>query len=275
MNETRVEELGITPLKAELAAIDALKTKSDVARHFAHFFKLNLINPMIGYVDGDAQQPTHDILYVYQGGLGLPDRDYYLQNDPKLKEYREKYVAFLTTLLKFVNDPAPEKSAAAIFALETRLARAHWTNVENRDAVKTYNKVTVADLAKQFPGFDWSGVDHRARRQRHSVGRRESANAMSRPGGDRERNAGGELEAVSEGVIAQRLRAVSQQGRRRCGIRLLQHDVARREGTAAAVEARDQYAERQHGRDARQALCRTAFQARSQGAHGGPGRQPA
>ena len=156
MNETRVEELGITPLNAELAAIDALKTKSDVARHFAHFFKLNLINPMVGYVDGDAQQPTHDILYVYQGGLGLPDRDYYLQNDPKLKEYRDKYVAFLTTLLKFVNDPAPEKSAAAIFALETRLARAHWTNVENRDAVKTYNKVTVADLGKRFPGFDWT-----------------------------------------------------------------------------------------------------------------------
>src|SRR5688572_14646059 len=156
MNETRVEELGITPLNAELAAIDALQTKSDVARHFGRFFKLNLINPMIGYVDGDAQQPTHDILYVYQGGLGLPDRDYYLQNDPKLKEYRDKYVALLTTLLKFVNEPAPEKSAAAIFALETRLARAHWTNVENRDAVKTYNKVAVADLAKQFPGFDWS-----------------------------------------------------------------------------------------------------------------------
>ncbi len=151
MNETRVEELGLTPLNAELAAIDALKTKSDVARHFGRFFKMNLINPMIGYVDGDAQQPTHDILYVYQGGLGLPDRDYYLQNDPKLKEYREKYVAFLTTLLKFVNDPAPGKSAAAIFALETRLARAHWTNVENRDAVKTYNKVTVADLGQAVP----------------------------------------------------------------------------------------------------------------------------
>lgn len=155
MNESRIERLGITPLDAELAAIDALTTKSDVARHFAHFFKLNLINPMIGYVDGDAQQPTHDILYVYQGGLGLPDRDYYLQNDPKLKEYRAKYVALLTTLLTFVNDPAPAKSAAAIFALETRLARAHWTNVENRDAVKTYNKVAVAELGRQFPGFDW------------------------------------------------------------------------------------------------------------------------
>ncbi len=110
---------------------------------------------MVGYVDGDAQQPTHDVLYLYQGGLGLPDRDYYLKDDPKLKEYREKYVAFLTAILQLAGDPAAAKTAADIFALETRLARTHWTNVENRDAVKTYNKVTLADLGKQFPGFDW------------------------------------------------------------------------------------------------------------------------
>ena len=99
MNEPRAEELGITPLKTELDAIDAIKTKSDLARHFARFFKLNLINPIVGYVDGDAQQPTNDILYVFQGGLGLPDRDYYLKNDDKLKEYREKYVGFVGTIL--------------------------------------------------------------------------------------------------------------------------------------------------------------------------------
>ena len=57
LNEARVEELGLAPMEAELDAIDALQTKTDIARHFAHFFKLNLINPMIGYVDGDAQQP--------------------------------------------------------------------------------------------------------------------------------------------------------------------------------------------------------------------------
>jgi putative endopeptidase len=156
MNEARAEELGIAPLKTELAAIDAIATKTELARHFARFFKLNLINPIVGYVDGDAQQPTHDILYVYQGGLGLPDRDYYLKNDDKLKEYREKYVGFVGNILGMAGDTAPAKSAREIFVLETRLARAHWTNVENRDAVKTYNKVAVADLSKQFPGFDWA-----------------------------------------------------------------------------------------------------------------------
>jgi predicted metalloendopeptidase len=98
LNEARAEELGLTPLAEELAAIDALKTKTDLARHFARFFKMNLINPVVGYVDGDAQQPTHDILYLYQGGLGLPDREYYLKDDPTLKEYREKYVIFAPRL---------------------------------------------------------------------------------------------------------------------------------------------------------------------------------
>ena len=156
MNEARAEELGLAPLKEELAAIDALKTKTDLARHFGHFFKLNLINPIVGYVDGDAKEPGKEILYLYQGGLGLPDRDYYLKPDPKLNEYRQKYVTFLTEMLKLGEDAAPGKTAENVFALENRLARAHWTNVESRDAVKTYNKVAVADLAKQYPGFDWA-----------------------------------------------------------------------------------------------------------------------
>ena len=156
MNEAKAEELGLTPLKDELAAIDAIKTKTDLAKTFAHFFKLNLINPLVGYVEGDAKNPKENILYVYQGGIGLPDRDYYFKPDPKLKEYREKYVAFMAGMLKMSGDAAADKSAKDIFDLETRLAKAHWTNVENRDTIKTYNKVAVADLAKQFPGFDWT-----------------------------------------------------------------------------------------------------------------------
>lgn len=156
MDEARAEQLGISPLKAELDRIDGLTTKADLAKHFARFFKMNLINPVIGYVEGDAQEPTREILYIYQGGLGLPDRDYYLKNDDKMKEYREKYASMVQNLLAQAGDAGAAKSAREIFVLETRLARAHWTNVENRDAVKTYNKVATTDLAKQFPGFDWT-----------------------------------------------------------------------------------------------------------------------
>ncbi len=156
MNEARADELGLKPLAAELDAIDRLQSKTDLARYFARMAKLNVINPMNGFVDGDAQQPDREILYIVQGGLGLPDRDYYLKDDPKLKEYREKYVTFLQTMLQLAEQPNAGASARAIFVLETRLARVHWTNVESRDAVKTYNKVALADLPKQFPGFDWS-----------------------------------------------------------------------------------------------------------------------
>ena len=116
---------------------------------------MNLINPVVGFVDGDAREPGIDILYLYQGGLGLPDRDYYLQDEARLREYREQYVAFLQTLLTAVEVSGPGARARETFDLELRLARAHWTNVENRDAVKTYNKVATADLAREFPGFDW------------------------------------------------------------------------------------------------------------------------
>src|SRR5688572_6516713 len=80
MNEARVEELGLSPIKAELDAIDAVKTRTDLARHFAHFFKLNLINPMIGYVDGDAQQKNHDIINVQHVSHGLPERHQYIND---------------------------------------------------------------------------------------------------------------------------------------------------------------------------------------------------
>jgi predicted metalloendopeptidase len=156
MDEARADQLGLSPLLKELAAIDALQTKTDLARYLARMFKLNLLNPLVGFVDGDAQQPDREILYVLQGGLGLPDRDYYLQNDPKLQEYREKYLTFVGELLTLAEQRSPEAAARAIFALETQLAKAHWTNVETRDAVKNYNKRTLADLPKEFPGFDWA-----------------------------------------------------------------------------------------------------------------------
>jgi predicted metalloendopeptidase len=156
MNEQRVEEIGLKPLESELAAVDRIASKADLARYFARMFKLNVINPLVGYVDGDAQRPGYDILYVFQGGLGLPDRDYYLKQDAPLTAYRDKYVGFLTTVLTLSNQQSPDATARQVFDLETRLARAHWTNVESRDAVKTYNKRTLADLPKEFPGFDWA-----------------------------------------------------------------------------------------------------------------------
>ena len=157
MDEKRADELGITPLAPEFAVIDRIATKQDLATYFARQLELGIGGaPIQGGVEGDAQDPTHNVFYTSQGGLGLPDRDYYLKDDPKLKEYRTKYVAYVAAMLTAAGMSDAAKAAAGVMAIETSLARAHWTNVENRDAVKTYNKVATADLPTRFPGLDWA-----------------------------------------------------------------------------------------------------------------------
>jgi len=156
MDEARANQLGKAPLEPELARIDALTSKDELVRHMARMVKLNMTSIAGGFVDGDAQDPNTAVLYLSQSGLGLPDRDYYLKDDPKLKEYRTKYLAYVTKMLTLAGQSNPEAAAKEIVAFETRLAKSHWTNVESRDAVKTYNKVALAELPKRFPGFDWS-----------------------------------------------------------------------------------------------------------------------
>ena len=90
MDEARANQLGKTPLEPELARIDALKSKDELVRHMARMVKLNMTSVAGGFVDGDAQDPKTAVLYLSQSGLGLPDRDYYLKDDPKLKEYRDQ-----------------------------------------------------------------------------------------------------------------------------------------------------------------------------------------
>lgn len=157
MDEAKVEALGLSPLAAEFAAIDALTTRQDLAAYFGRQLKMGIGGaPIQGGVEGDAQEPTRNALYLSQGGIGLPDRDYYLKDDPKLQDYRAKYVAYVTTMLTAAGVKDAAQAASGVMALETSLARVHWTNVQNRDAVKTYNKVLLKDLATRFPGLDWA-----------------------------------------------------------------------------------------------------------------------
>jgi predicted metalloendopeptidase len=94
-------------------------------------------------------------LYLGQSGLGLPDRDYYLNNDAKLKEARAKYRAHIEKMLTLSGERHAGKAADEIVKLETAMAQLQWTRVENRDPVKTYNKYAVADLKTLMPRFYW------------------------------------------------------------------------------------------------------------------------
>lgn len=104
MDEARADQLGITPLRGELDRINALSTKSELAAYMARQFMLGVDGtPILGGVDGDAQEPTQSVLYLFQGGLGMPDRDYYLSSDPKLAAVRAKYRTYLQALAKLGN----------------------------------------------------------------------------------------------------------------------------------------------------------------------------
>ena len=155
MDEARLEALGLKPLQAEFAAIDALPDRSAIPALMAHLSRIGAGAPFDFQVDQDARNSLQYAVIVHQSGLGMPDRDYYLKDDAKLKDARAKYLAHIAKMSAMAGDAQAESHAAAVLDLETALARLQWTRVENRDPVKTYNKTAIADLSKLMPGYDW------------------------------------------------------------------------------------------------------------------------
>jgi putative endopeptidase len=156
MNEAKLDELGTKPLEPQFAAIDAMKDKKELAKVFGALTKIGVSVPYASGVHQDNRDSTKYIVDLFQGGLGLPDRDYYLkEDDEKLKTVRSQYVGHVEKMLTMAGDKDAKKNAAAILTLETALAKVQWTKVENRDPVKTYNKVEIAKLATVMPGYDW------------------------------------------------------------------------------------------------------------------------
>lgn len=166
MDETTLDQLGTKPLDPEFARVAALKDKQQIPALIAHFNRLGATAPYEIYVHQDAKDSTKYIVDVSQSGLGMPDRDYYLKDDDaKLKEVRSKYLAHVEKMLTMSGDKDAVGNAKKILALETALAKVQWTKVENRDPVKTYNKVELNKLSQLAPGYDWtsylkeSGID--------------------------------------------------------------------------------------------------------------------
>jgi endothelin-converting enzyme/putative endopeptidase len=158
MNEPAIEKLGAKPIQPELSAIAALKTVNDLAPLIAN---LQLEGDAILFDSGSTQDPDDSdavIVEIAQGGLGLPDRDYYTEDDAKSKETREHYLGHVQKMFELIGD-SPEvarKNAGTVMRMETGLANASLTRVEMRDPHKLVHKMTVADLDKVAPGFNWS-----------------------------------------------------------------------------------------------------------------------
>ena len=157
MDESRIEALKMKPIAPEFEAIAALKDKSEIPALLAHFKRIGIATPVDLDFDQDKRNSTAYVAYLSQAGLGLPDRDYYLDNDdPKQVAIRKKYVEHVERMMAMAGSKTPKQDAADIVAFETALATINWTRVENRDPVKTYHKIAVKDLPAYAPGFDWN-----------------------------------------------------------------------------------------------------------------------
>jgi putative endopeptidase len=155
MDEGELETLGFKPLQVEFAAIDAAKDMSALPALVAHMNAIGAGAPYGLFVNLDARNSTQYAVSLAQSGLGLPDRDYYLKDDAKLKDARLAYRAHIEKMLAMAGAAKAADDAAAILALETALAKIQWTRVEDRDPIKTYNKTALNELSALMPGYDW------------------------------------------------------------------------------------------------------------------------
>ncbi|MFI4895249.1 MAG: M13 family metallopeptidase [Steroidobacterales bacterium] len=155
MDQAALERLDLTALNAEFAAIAALKRKAQIPGLMAHLGVIGVDAPYLPQVHQDARDATRYVFDLVQGGLGMPDRDYYLDDDDRLQQVRGKYRQHVAAMLAMAGHAAAAHDAEQIVTLETALAQAQWTRVENRDPVKTYNKVELTQLPALAPGYDW------------------------------------------------------------------------------------------------------------------------
>jgi predicted metalloendopeptidase len=153
VDDARVERLGIKPIAPRLATIDAIQTKAELTVALAQLSKFGVSGPLGCHVSTDAKKSDQYILHISQSGLGLPDRDYYW--DPKLKAKLTAYQTYIEQMLTLAKIADAQQAAVDIVNLETQIAKAQWSKLENRDADKTYNKMGLAELAKLAPGFGW------------------------------------------------------------------------------------------------------------------------
>lgn len=153
MDETRVEAAGAKPLDPLLSDVRNAKTRETGAALMGRAnadLEASLFNV---FIDIDLKDPSHYAVYVSQGGLGLPDRDYYLK--PDFAAAKTKYEAYVAQLLKLEGWPGDQ--AKAVVEFESKIADASWSKAEQRDPVKVYNPMRVGELATFAPGFDWKG----------------------------------------------------------------------------------------------------------------------
>ena len=169
MDSERIEKEGYKLIMPELRKIDALSNAKDFYKLIAEYH-LDGMNPLFDFsCDVDAKRSSIMVSQINQRGVALPDVEYYTKEDARSKEIREKYIEHIINMFKLIgtNEETAKTNARIILDLETRLAKASNTRVENRDPIKTYNKMFIDGLKNTAAGFDWDtyftelGVDNK------------------------------------------------------------------------------------------------------------------
>ncbi|MEI9905503.1 MAG: M13 family metallopeptidase N-terminal domain-containing protein [Asticcacaulis sp.] len=165
MDEDGIEAKGLTPLAGDLANIGAITDTRSLSAYLGTTLRadvdaLNSTNFYTDHIFGvwitqGFEDPDHNVPYILQGGLGMPDRDYYLSDDPHMADLRAKYQAHIANVLKLAGIADADTKAAGILALETRMAQVHESRVDSEDVHKANNPWLKADFALHAPGIDW------------------------------------------------------------------------------------------------------------------------
>jgi putative endopeptidase len=156
LDAAAIEAKGLAPVKPWLDKVKGVGDKAAYVRLLGEADRNGVSVPFNAGVSPDAKDPNNYTVSMSQGGLGMPDRDYYLSADPKLVAVKAAYQAHVAKMFTLAGEPNADARAAALVMFETEIAKVHWTRIQSRDADKGYNKMTVADLVRTAPGFDFA-----------------------------------------------------------------------------------------------------------------------
>ncbi|MFV2090211.1 MAG: hypothetical protein ACC642_06120, partial [Pseudomonadales bacterium] len=155
LDQDALDELGIEPIREELDGIASIQTHIELAQAFGRSSRVASSSPFGFGVEVDRKNPARWITGISAQGIGLPDRDYYLEDSERFAGIRDQYQAHIGKMLEFDEYPNATDPAPAVLDLETRIAEIQWPRVDRRNRDLTYNLRTVAAIEVEYPGFPW------------------------------------------------------------------------------------------------------------------------
>ncbi len=158
MDLKKLDQLGASPIQPLLAEINKIQDKKSLSAQIAKSLEYGVETPLTWFVMPDKRDSMKNQVYFHQSGLGLPDRDYYLEQSPRFNAIRNAYLNYMEDMLKLAGYSSVKASAERVLALETQIAEVQWSRVENRQSDKTYNLRKTSELARVMNVMNWQAM---------------------------------------------------------------------------------------------------------------------